>query len=247
MLECRGLSKRFDGVNALRDVSFKLSSPRICAIIGPNGAGKTTLLNVLTGFLRPDAGRWFLSEFDLTRLHAPEIVRLGLARTFQEVRLIRDLAVIENVLLAVSDRQTESLLHAIAPFGLHKEAETHRARALSELRLVGLDSQASQRAGNLSYGQQKLLSIACCLATNAKVLLFDEPVAGVDPTMIEAIGGILRELRRRGKLVVFVEHDIAVVRQLADTVIVLDDGAVIAEGSPADVLDRPDIVETFLA
>jgi ABC-type branched-subunit amino acid transport system ATPase component len=92
-----------------------------------------------------------------------------------------------------------------------------------------------------------LLSIACCLATNAKVLLLDEPVAGVDPTMIEAIGGILRELRRRGKLVVFVEHDIAVVRQLADTVIVLDDGAVIAEGSPADVLDRPDIVEAFLA
>lgn len=247
MLRCEGISKSFDGVQALAGVDLHFPSSGIVAIIGPNGAGKTTLLHVLTGFLRADSGRCFAGNQEVTHLPPHRIAHLGIARTFQDLRLIFQVPCLENVLLARPGQRGERLLPALLRFGVAAEEKRNRAEALRWLRFAGLEAQAYELAGELSYGQQKLLTIACCLATEACVLLLDEPVAGLHPEMVEQILGLLRELRQAGKLVVFVEHDLAAVRQIADVVIVMDDGKVIAQGSPHEVLDRPEIMEAYLA
>jgi ABC-type branched-subunit amino acid transport system ATPase component len=235
MLRCQGLTKTFDGVQALDEVSLDFPSEEITAIIGPNGAGKTTLLNVLTGFLRPDAGRCFLGERDITHFPAHRIARLGVARTFQDLRLILQVSVLDNVLLARPRQRGEHLLAALLRFGVAAEEARNREEAMQLLRFVGLKDKASELAGELSYGQQKLLTLACCLATEAQILLLDEPVAGVHPEMAARILDLLRQLRDDGKLIVFIEHDIAAVRQAADLVIVMDDGKIIAQGRPSEV------------
>ena len=243
---CEGLSKSFDGVRAMVDVGLKFPSSGIVAIIGPNGAGKTTLINVLTGFLRPEAGRAFLGEQDLTRLAPHRIARLGVARTFQDLRLIAQVPVLENVMLARPNQKGEGLLAALLRFGVAAEDRQNHEEAKRWLRFVGLDEKANEMAGELSYGQQKLLALACCLATGSRILLLDEPVAGVHPDMIAKILALLRELKLMGKLVVFIEHDIASVRQVADLVIVMDEGKVIAQGKAEEVLERPEIMEAYV-
>ena len=246
MLYCQDLSRSFDGVHALRNVTFQFPSEGIIAIIGPNGAGKTTLINVLTGFVRPDSGRVSLRERDLTRLAPHKIARLGIARTFQDLRLISRLSVIDNVLVAAPNQKGERLLAALFRNGVAAEEARNRDKAMSWLRFVGLAEQANELAGELSYGQQKLLTLGSCLATDARILLLDEPVAGVHPKIVEQILALLRQLRDLGKLVIFIEHDLAAVRQVADLVIVMDDGKVIAQGKPSEVLDRPEIIEAYV-
>ena len=246
ILWCDGLRKAFDGTVALADVRLEFPSSGIVAIIGANGAGKTTLLNVLTGFLRADAGRAFLGGRELTRLAPHRIARLGVARTFQELRLISLVPVLENVLLARPNQKGERLLPALLRFGVAQEEMQNRTEALRWLGFVGLKQKANEVAGELSYGEQKLLTLACCLATEARILLLDEPVAGVHPDMIEKILGLLRELRGMGKLVVFVEHDMTAVRQVADQVVVMDEGRIIAHGQPKEVLERPEIMEAYV-
>lgn len=245
-LRCEALVKSFDGVKALADVHIEFPSTGVVAIIGPNGAGKTTLLNVLTGFASPASGRCFFGAADLTGLAPYRISRLGIARTFQDVRLVMQVSVLENVLLARPNQRGERLLGALLRLGVSEEEE-NRAEAIRLLRLTGLEAKLAEKAGDLSYGQQKLLSLACCLATEARVLLLDEPVAGVHPLLVAQIVELLGELRRTGKLVVFIEHDLGVVRQLADTVIVMDRGRVIAHGAPREVLERPEIMDAYLA
>lgn len=243
---CDGLSKSFDGVQALVDLHLVLSSEGIAAIIGPNGAGKTTLINVLTGFIRPDSGRVFFGERDITRLAPHKIARLGIARTFQDLRLILQVPALDNVMLARPNQRGERLFYALTRFGVKKEEARNREESMRLLRFVGLDEKADELAGELSYGQQKLLTLACCLATEARVLLLDEPVAGVHPEMAGRILDLLRQLRDHGKLIVFIEHDISAVRQVADVVIVMDEGRIIAQGEPADVLERKEILEAYL-
>jgi ABC-type branched-subunit amino acid transport system ATPase component len=247
ILRCENLSKSFDGTRALAEVSVTFQENGIVAVIGPNGAGKTTLLNVLTGFLAPQSGRFYLGERELTGLAPYRIARLGIARTFQDLRLISQVSVLENVLLARPNQKGERLLPALLQFGVAAEEKLNHAEAMRWLKFVGLADAAEQPAGELSYGQQKLLTLACCLATEAKILLLDEPVAGVHPEMIQKILGLLSELRGQGKLVVFIEHDIAAVRQIADRVIVMDEGKIIAQGKPAEVLERPEIIEAYVA
>jgi ABC-type branched-subunit amino acid transport system ATPase component len=227
-------------------VRLEFPATGIVAIIGPNGAGKTTLLNVLTGFLRPNAGRCFLDERELTRMPPYRISRLGIARTFQDLRLISQVSVLENVLLARPNQKGERLLPALLRYGVAREEAQNREEAMRWLRFVGLAEKAHEAAGELSYGQQKLLALACCLAAEGRILLLDEPVAGVHPEMIPQILDMLRQLRDQGRLVVFVEHDIASVRQVADTVIVLDEGRIIAQGEPGEVLERPEIIEAYV-
>lgn len=246
ILKCDGLSKSFDGVHALVGVTLDFPPSGIVAIIGPNGAGKTTLLNVMTGFLRPERGRVFLGERELTRLLAHTVARLGIARTFQDLRLISQVSVLENVLLSRPNQKGENLLHALSRFGVVAEESKNREEALRLIRFVGLEEKASEPAGELSYGQQKLLTVACCLATEARILLLDEPVAGVHPEMVSQILSLLRRLRDEGKLVVFIEHDIAAVREVAERIIVMDEGKIIAEGKPAEVLERPEIIEAYV-
>ena len=245
-LRCDRLSKSFDGVNALEKVDVCFPTSGIVAIIGPNGAGKTTLLNVVTGFLRPEVGRCLFGKHEITRLPPHGIARLGIARTFQDLRLIRHISVLDNVMLARPNQRGERLLPALLRFGVAAEETRNREEAMRILRFVGLEEKASDPAGELSYGQQKLLTFGCCLATEACVLWLDEPVAGVHPEMVEHILGLLRRLRDDGKLIVFIEHDIAAVRQVADVVIVMDNGQVIAQGSPSEVLDRPEIMEAYV-
>jgi ABC-type branched-subunit amino acid transport system ATPase component len=240
------LSKSFDGTRALAEVSVEFSSSGIIAIIGPNGAGKTTLINVLTGFLRADSGRSFLGERELAGLAPHKIARFGIGRTFQDLRLINLVSALENVMLARPNQKGERLLPALFRFGVAVEEKRNHEEAMCLLRFVGLEEKAKEPAGELSYGQQKLLTLACCLATEARILLLDEPVAGVHPEMAEKILGLLSELRSQGKLIVFIEHDIAAVRQVADQVIVMDEGRIIARGKPAEVLERPDIIEAYV-
>lgn len=150
------------------------------------------------------------------------------------------------MLLARPNQKGERLLPALLRFGVAAEEILNHAEAMRWLKFVGLADAAGQLAGELSYGQQKLLTLACCLATEAKILLLDEPVAGVHPEMIQKILGLLSELRSQGKLIVFIEHDIAAVRQIADQVIVMDEGKIIAQGKPAEVLERPEIIEAYV-
>ena len=245
-LRCENLSKSFGGVHALDTLSVRFAADGIVAIIGPNGAGKTTLLNVMTGFLRADAGRCFCGDRETTRMAAHGIARLGVARTFQDLRLIEQVSVLENVMLARPNQRGEKLLYALLRFGVAVEEKQNHAEAMRLLEFVGLAADAEKPAGELSYGQQKLLTLACCLATEARVLLLDEPVAGVHPEMVSKILELLGRLRDDGKLVVFIEHDIAAVQRAADVVIVMDEGRVIAQGPPGEVLDRPEIMEAYV-
>jgi len=246
-VRCEQIIKIFDGVQALAGVDLQFSASGVVAIIGPNGAGKTTLLNVLTGFIRPDVGHCWLNEQRITKLAPYRIVRLGMARTFQDLRLITQVSVLDNVMTARPNQRGETLLGALFRIGVAAEEARNREMALRLLRFVGLEEKAEELAGELSYGQQKLLTLACCLATEAQILLLDEPVAGVHPEMIQQILGLLRQLREQGKLVIFIEHDIAAVRQVADVVVVMDEGRVIAQGAPNEVLERPEIMEAYLA
>ncbi len=246
-IRCEKLTKAFDGVHALEHVSTEIPPSGISAIIGPNGAGKTTLLNILTEFLKPDSGRCFLGGHEITYLAPQRIARLGISRTFQDLRLILQASVLDNVLLARPHQKGERLLGAVLGFGVNQEESQNREQAMRLLKFVDLDQKADDLAGELSYGQQKLLTLACCLATEATVLLLDEPVSGVHPQMASQILGLLRQLRAEGKVVLFIEHEISAVREIANHVIVMDEGKVIAEGAPGDVLERPEILEAYLA
>jgi ABC-type branched-subunit amino acid transport system ATPase component len=246
-LRCINLHKSFDGVRALDGVTLDFPAEGIAAIIGPNGAGKTTLLNVLTGFLRADSGKCCVGERETTRLPPHRIARLGVARTFQDLRLITQVSLLDNVMLARPHQRGEGFFSALFRLGVAAEEERNRAEAMRLLRFVGLEEKAEDLAGEISYGQQKLLSLACCLATDARILLLDEPVAGVHPDMRDHIIALLRNLSGAGKAIVFIEHDLAAVRQAADHVIVMDDGKVIAQGHTSEVLERPEILEAYLA
>lgn len=247
ILRCENLSKSFEGTRALADLTLEFPVSGITAIIGPNGAGKTTLINVLTGFLRAESGQVFLGEQELTGLAPHKIARLGLARTFQDLRLISQVSVLENVLLARPNQKGERLLPALFRNGVAVQEKQNRKAAMDWLKFVGLDSTANELAGELSYGQQKLLTLACCLATDAKNLLLDEPVAGVHPEMVSKILNLLGQLRDSGKQIVFIEHDLSAVRQVADHVIVMDEGKIIAQGKPNEVLEKPEIIEAYVA
>ncbi|MDD5260302.1 MAG: ABC transporter ATP-binding protein [Methylacidiphilales bacterium] len=247
ILRCENLKKSFDGTQALAKLSVEFPSSGIVAIIGPNGAGKTTLINVLTGFLRAESGQFFLGEQNLTRLAPHRIARLGIVRTFQDLRLISQVSVLENVLLARPKQKGERLLSALFRFGVAEEEESNREAAFKLLDFVGLKDKAEELAGELSYGQQKLLTLTCCLATDAQILLLDEPIAGVHPEMISKILNLLSQLRDMGKQIIFIEHDIAFVRKLADHVIVMDEGKIIAQGKPSEVLELPEIIEAYVS
>jgi branched-chain amino acid transport system ATP-binding protein len=246
-LRCDSLHKIFNGTRALAGVTLQFPTEGIAAIIGPNGAGKTTLINLLTGFTRPDAGRCFLGEREITRMTPHRIARLGLSRTFQDLRLIQQITVADNVILARPNQLGERLFYALFRFGVVAEEDRNRKEALRLLKFVRLEEKANELAGELSYGEQKLLTLACCLATEARILLLDEPVSGVQQTTAAYILELLLRLRQERKCIVFIEHDISAVRRVADVVIVMAEGRIIAQGPPADVLERPEIMEAYLA
>jgi ABC-type branched-subunit amino acid transport system ATPase component len=245
-LRIAGIRKAFDGTIALGGVSVSFPLNEITAIIGPNGAGKTTLLNVVSGFLDPDDGQVKLGDIELTHLAPHMIVRRGIVRTFQDLRLIELIGVIENVMLARQGVAGEDLARALSRLGVKDAERANRERATDLLQLVGLSAKANDLAGTLSYGQQKLLTLAVCLATDAKILFLDEPVSGIDPQMAKKILSLLVRLRDEGRTIIFIEHDLAAVRETAERVIAMDEGRVVAEGPPAEVFEMPEILEAYV-
>ncbi len=245
-LGCEGVWKSLGSVCVLADVSVRFPSTRITAIIGPNGAGKTTLFNILTGLLPPDEGRCFLGDRETTGIPPHRLARLGVARTFQDLRLVSRISALENTLLVRPNQRGETLLGALFLTGVASEERENMDEAWQLLRSVGLKRHALKQAGSLSYGQQKLLTLVCCIATTAPILLLDEPVAGVDVEMAARILDLIGELRGQGKNIVLIEHDIDAVRKVADHVIVMDEGRIIVQGAPNDVLEQAEIMEAYL-
>jgi len=246
-LEIDGLEKRFGGVRALAGFSCAMNQGEILGLIGPNGAGKTTFFNVVTGFLRPDGGSIVYKGRPLIGLPPHKVARIGITRTFQILRLIRRLSVIENVLLAFPSQSGERLRNVFFRPGVCRRQENeNRTAADALLAEVGLAEKCEDPAEALSYGQQKLLSLVCCLAAKAELLLLDEPVAGIAPEMREKILGIIRDLPARGKSVILIEHDLDAVRQTCDRVVFMDAGAKVSEGTPEEIRNDPKVIEAYI-
>jgi len=246
-LEIQGLDKNFDGVTALAGFSCSVGRGEIVGLIGPNGAGKTTLFNVITGFIEPDGGRADFNGADLLRLPAHRIAGVGVSRTFQNLRLIRRLTALENVLLAFKDQPGERLGNVFLRGGASARIESrNRDAAIALLKDAGLGTKLNDPADDLSYGQQKLLSLVCCLAADADLLLLDEPVAGIAPEMMERILSMIRGLPENGRSVVLIEHNMDAIVQVCDRVIFMDAGAKVSEGTPEEVRNDPRVIEAYL-
>jgi len=246
-LELIDVSKSFDGLKAVDQVSIGLQKGKITALIGPNGAGKTTIFNLISGFIKPDSGQILYRGQNMVGLSPWEIASLGIGRLFQDVRVFSRLTVLDNVLVAFKGQKGEKVMVAILGRGkvLSEEAR-NKEKALELLRFVGLAEKASDLAENLSYGQQKLLSIARLLAAEADVLLLDEPTAGVNPAMIGQILKVARTLAEQGKTVVIIEHNMNVVVEVADWVYFMDDGQIVSFGLPKDVLGDPEVRRAYI-
>jgi ABC-type branched-subunit amino acid transport system ATPase component len=246
-LNIDGLNKSFDGVKALSNFYCTLEKREVLGVIGPNGAGKTTLFNVLTGFLAADGGRIVFNGVGLHKKSAHKIINLGVARTFQDLRLIRQISVLDNVLLSFRRQPGENLFNTFLRPGRVKKTERENRNAACEtLKQYGLAEKIHARASDLSYGQQKLLSLVCCLVSGADLLLLDEPVAGIAPEMIEKILGIIHELPGKGKSVILIEHNLDAVMQVCDRVIFMDTGAKVSEGTPEEVRNDPRVIEAYI-
>jgi len=246
-LEIAGLDKSFDGVTALARFSCSVGQGEIVGLIGPNGAGKTTLFNVITGFMRPDAGKATFRGTNLLRLPPHVVTAVGVSRTFQNLRLIRRVSVLDNVLLAFKNQPGEHLGNVFFRGKTCVDREAgNREIAASLLKDAGLGAKLSDPADDLSYGQQKLLSLICCLAADADLLLLDEPVAGIAPEMIERILGIIQSLPEKGRSVVLIEHNMDAIMQVCDRVIFMDAGVKVSEGTPEEVRNDPRVIEAYI-
>lgn len=243
ILKIEHLVKRFGGLAAINHCNFEIEENSITSLIGPNGAGKTTMFDVITGLLEHDQGEIYFRGKPIGNLAAHRRAHLGVARTFQLIRIFPQLTALENILLALRGNQ-ESLLDI---FKLLKKTQNKlKEKAFEYLHMINLHEKAHTPASSLSYGQQKLLEIMRTVATDADLFLLDEPAAGVNRTMLHTIINVIKRLKQEGKTIVIVEHDMNFVMNLSDKVIVMDYGKEIAEGTPQEIQNNPKVLEAYL-
>lgn len=238
-LAVENITKHFDGVYALQGVSFVIEKGTITSIIGPNGSGKTTFTNIASGMYPWDEGVVALDGRRFSVFISHQVLRLGITRTFQDVRLFPQMTVNDNLLVVVTHR---SLVRSL----ITRESKTNREHVHALLEKVGLLEKQFSRVETLSYGQRKLLEIARVLAIDPLLIFFDEPFAGLFPAMVSRVVSIMKDLRLRGVTQVLIEHNMELIQQLSDRVIVLDGGSVLAQGAPKEVLSQRDVIEAYL-
>lgn len=245
-LAIEGVTKTFGGLRALDNCSFGLKEGIVSCIVGPNGAGKTTLFDVITGFLKPNDGVVRFKGDPTTGLKPRDIVQRGVARTFQNLRLFPELSVIDNVVVCLADESgNDPLTSLFRPWKSESIVKRKQEHALEILETVGLRHKANDAVRRISFGQQKLLCIARVLATDAPLLLLDEPTSGLAAAALDNVTALIRKLSKSGRTLLVIEHNTQIVRDIADTIIFMHQGRVLATGAPDDVLDRRDLIEIY--
>ena len=238
-LATQHLTKNYQGVQALNDLNLEFQAGRCTGLIGPNGSGKSTLLQVISGLTAISGGAVIIGDARLQRIKPYRTLKYGLTRTFQDGRLISQMSVLDNLLIALSERSPFKSLFEFRKENAHTKAKEMLTR-------VNLWDKRDMLAGGLSYGQRKLLEVTRAMATNANTYLFDEPFSGLFPEAIETIAGLIESLKQDGKTIILIEHSMDLITRLCEQVIVLDAGKLLASGSPADVLTNPDVLEAYL-
>lgn len=248
LLEVQKLSKSFGGIKAVRDVSIGIEANSISAIIGPNGAGKTTFFNLMTGIYKPDTGSINFNGKSLIGLRPDQVNAAGVARTFQSIRLFANMTVLENVMVGMHTRLRVSLVHTLLrPPSFYAQERHVQEKARSLLRFVGLAGMGDEISRNLPYGDQRRVEIARALASDPKLILLDEPTAGMNPNESAAAMALFRRIRSElGVTVVLIEHDMRVVMGISEHISVLDYGEKLAEGTPDDIRSNQRVVEAYL-
>jgi len=246
LLEVSNLGIAFGGLQAVSQFDLTVETGHLYGLIGPNGAGKTTAFNLLTGFLKPDQGEILFKGQSISGLRPHRIVGAGVARSFQDLRLFTKMTVLENVVVALPGQSGDNVVKAyFAPRTVAREERENAARAMEVLRFVGLEDKADERAENLSYAEEKLLVIARLLATGAEVLLFDEPLSGLDSVALQEIFPVIRRLASEGKTICIIEHNLDVIKSLCDTVYFLDEGHTMAVGTPDELMNDPELATRY--
>ncbi|HPN93115.1 MAG TPA: ABC transporter ATP-binding protein [bacterium] len=247
LLNVRNLTIRFGGLIAVNDVSFSVRSGCVKAIIGPNGAGKTTIFNLISGIYKPASGEIFLRNHRLDKMPMHMMAELGLSRTFQNVQLFHNMSVLENAMVGCHTRTRADLLPSILRTpGMRREERESRECAMENLEKVGLAGFADLPAGSLPFGKQRVLEIARALASDPELLLLDEPAAGLNTTETGEVGDIITSLKEKGMTILLVEHDMSLVMNISDEVVVVDYGKKIAEGTPTEVQNDAKVVSAYL-
>ena len=247
LLILRNLLKTFGGLVARNSVTFNVDEARIVGLIGPNGAGKTTTFNIITGNYRPDSGEVIFDRKDITGRPTHKIVELGIARTFQNIRLFQDMNVLENVLAGCHCRMRAGLFPSLFRTPAQRSEERQAVeRAMRELAFVGLDDQYANLAGNLAYGNQRLLEIARALASEPRFLILDEPAGGMNDQETADLMLLIKAIQKRGITILLIEHDMNLVMRVCEKIVVLENGALIAEGTSAEIKRNPRVIEAYL-